>query len=121
MRNDALWEAVGLDLVLQGECAQAGTSAQCPPMTLLTIPSAAKWLRPRVPTIALASGVDQGEAPWGARLDKTPLEGEGEFLREPDTDEAVVATVSPSMTTRAASSAEMTLWRLKETPYPLRV
>ncbi len=40
------------------------------------------------PTIALASGVDEGEVLRGAGLRETPLEGDGGLFREPHTDEA---------------------------------
>jgi hypothetical protein len=74
-----------------------------------------------LPTIALASGVDKGEALRGARLDKTPLEGEGEFFREPYTDEAAGGHCVAVHDHAGGVFGRDDLVATQETPVPLRV
>ena len=88
MRNDALREAVGFHLLLEGQFSQAGHEPPVPADDPLYHPFGGEVVEATLFTIALARGVDKREALWGARFDKTPLEGEGQFFREPYPDEA---------------------------------
>jgi hypothetical protein len=121
MRNDALWEAVGLDLVLEGEFSQAGYERPVSADNPLYHPFGGEVIETTLPTIALASGVDKGEAPWGARLDKTPLEGDGEFFREPYTDEAAGGQGVAVHDHSGGVFGRYDLVTTQETPVPFRV
>jgi hypothetical protein len=74
-----------------------------------------------LPTIALASGVDKGKAIRGARLGKTPLEGEGEFFRELYTDESAGGHCVAVHDHAGSVFGRDDLVATQETPVPLRV
>ena len=109
--DHALREAVGLDLVLQGERAQrrhqGPVPADDPPDHALV----REVVHPARLAVALAGGEDQREVPGCAGGQEALFQGEGELLGEAGADEAGGGQVSPSSTTSAAASAVMILFR----------
>src|SRR5664280_3878239 len=86
--DDALREAVGVDVTFQCECTQCGSEAPVPTDRTFhhaCMPEVVEALRL---SVALAGGEDQGESAGFAGFQESPLQGDGHVFGKSDSDES---------------------------------